>query len=295
MKRLGILVFLFVLTVPVSGGDDVANLVDDLFHDDAAVREKARVTLLQMGPEVLPVILGRIEERQAPEQPADVTEIYDVRDLLEKKGIAALVSQVRASVGDGIHEIEGRDDGVLVVVAEPAVQRAVRRILAELRSGGQAFIMIEAKIFRGEKALAAPSVICEDRNTATVQVGRQRSYVQGFSVRRTEKGEVVADPSVAQVWDGLNFELVPTLSEDGERITLDIDLKLANVPDPIPVREVQIEGFPAKLQVPEIREVRRKTALVLPDGGSGEVDLGMLPGSGETTPLRVEISVHLLK
>jgi hypothetical protein len=244
-----------------------------------------------------------------------VLRVHPVSDLVEHGDAAGLAARAAKILGeDGSVEVT-RDGGSLVVRAAPLDQEAISRWLRRLREQHERLVLVETRILRsrgpllgdGEERIvrfldsaaetrlleaiekredtsmvSAPSLMCRDRRSAKVSVLKQISYVGDFEVVTGRDGKTVADPVVMTVAEGLEVDVRPILSRDGEVVTLLLTMTQTAVDRPIPRRRILVEGgAQVELQTPEVTSVTWRRAVTLGPDRSALLDLGATPDRGE--------------
>lgn len=117
------------------------------------------------------------------------------------------------------------------------------------------------------KVIGAPRVTCQDRQRGVVTLLANHSYVSGFEVTQA-KGAVVADPVIATIQDGLMVGLRPEIGADKKSLTLDVQLSLARLTDPMQQLKTTAPGAQGDftLQVPLLKCERMRAKALLPEG-----------------------------
>jgi type II secretory pathway component GspD/PulD (secretin) len=250
-----------------------------------------------------------------------VLRIHDVRDLVtDHRSIESIAERARAAGGAGLERVDPRVGGRLIVRGTRAAQVAVQEALSAMRRSADRVVTIEARIVKTEKpalpagkgvqkgflveilgeeeveklleawaageageVMNAPRLTCYDQQAADVQIGRQITYVSRFETERAEDGGIVSNPVVEAVFAGVRMSLTPVLSLDGRFVTIDVEVSITTVEDPIATREQPVPGgggVTVEVQVPEVREVTARTSVTMPDGGSFLLNIGRMPGEG---------------
>jgi len=128
---------------------------------------------------------------------------------------------------------------------------------------------------KGVQQLMRTSLPGKDALLVTAEKTKQISYMRAFEVKG-DVGHTVVD----QLEVGVFASWRPTISLDGQHITIDLDLRLADVERPIAVKETVVGKFKTRVQVPVFRERRTRTTVTLPIGGCA-----VLPFRGDPTVL----------
>ncbi|MCC6572344.1 MAG: hypothetical protein IT462_01015 [Planctomycetes bacterium] len=119
------------------------------------------------------------------------------------------------------------------------------------------------------KIMGAPRLTCQDRQRGVVTLGASHSYVSGFEVTQA-KGAVVADPMISTIQDGLMVSLRPEVGSDRKSVTLEVQLALARLVDPMQQFKTTAPGAKGEftVQVPLLKCERMRTKALLPEGNT---------------------------
>jgi type II secretory pathway component GspD/PulD (secretin) len=255
--------------------------------------------------------------------------VFAVGDLVTAERTAASIAeQIREFGFAGLESVQTTDAGAIVVRATRDAMTAIESLLDDLRAEQAPLVQITTRFIEvldraalspafdtegvslldeddvvalvhvveesvHATTLQAPRLVCRNGDRANISVGASVSYVKAFEIRTQEDGSSVADPVVEKLFEGQMLDLTPTLSADHLYLTLDLDIAVSDVADPIPVREVMTAGsVKVEIQQPQFRETRLKTTVTLPPEGSALLCVGRVPGrEGE---LYVLVSAKLL-
>jgi len=289
---------LLLLALPASAGDpDVDALVDKLFDPDPGVRASARASLGELGGSALARILDRIEARQT--EPTAL-RVYDVADLkANERGWRVALARVRAIAGAEVDLREAASN--LVVRATPTVHRQVEKELQDLRAFLGQLVSLDARIVRltrdaaagrattrlerervqafldrhGAESLASPRLVCRNGENASISITQDLSYVSEFDLEVSQAGEMIADPVVQVVKEGVVAEMRPVLDADGSGVGVALTVRVFEVDRPFPTMAVPlVPGRDVAIQVPSGRR-SEITTLVHCDGDTvAMLDLG---------------------
>ncbi|MGH7161903.1 MAG: type II secretion system protein GspD, partial [Planctomycetota bacterium] len=132
------------------------------------------------------------------------------------------------------------------------------------------------------RELTAPSLTVYNTQRAYVNVIRQISYVQDFDVEVAQTS-FIADPVIGVIQDGLVLDVRPTISNDRQYVTLEMQPTITNLVTPIATFQtligaaVGIAGArltfnptqnPITIQLPELEIQAMETTARIPDRGS---------------------------
>ena len=136
------------------------------------------------------------------------------------------------------------------------------------------------------KLVSAPRVSVYDGQQANVSVLNQVSYVQDFDVEVKKDGGMIVIPIVQVIQEGTLIDFRPSLDAQGKTIALSFEGTFAAITRPIPEKEVELPGslgHKVMVQLPELKVMRVKTTVTLPDGGWVLIGGGVLlePAKGE--------------
>lgn len=129
---------------------------------------------------------------------------------------------------------------------------------------------------RGVRVLHAPRLTTFDRQPTHMTITNQVTYVRDYEAKKDADGNVILDPVVDVIQDGLVVDLSPELA--GDRLVLKVVATVADLARPMAEFTVAHEGRTAPIQVPELRVSRVRAKLDLPDrgyaliGGFGSAD-----------------------
>lgn len=261
------------------------------------------------------VAVPSFAQEAGPNQP--VLQIFDIRDLIDDEGdVADLLREVRAAGAEGVEQLVPKEGHVLVVVATKEAQQRILAHLTELRRLKSQVITLEVRFLKlpdaaglgfpagrhagpigaervtailtglakpgGGELASAPRMTCFPGQEVEIVMGRQISYIRGFTAKRTDGG-VVADPVVDTARDGFFLKATPGISETAGAIDIDLDLTLSEVAQPILTRRRILkrgQHVPVEIQIPQVTELRIVRSGTVADGGTYGFDAGPIPFAG---------------
>jgi hypothetical protein len=186
-------------------------------------------------------------------------------------------------------------DGALVVAAAPAVQERIAKDLKEVRDAFSKFVRIDLRVAtmarppgvasvpdgeleaflkeRQAETAIAPSIVCRNGDSASIETVREVSYVRDFGVVLDGSGRAVADPEVATVREGVTARLRPFVVGESVRVVCSVDVTevlrpLRTVKLPLPL------ALPLEVQVPETTTASATRLVECAPGAWTVVDLG---------------------
>ncbi|MEM8883774.1 MAG: hypothetical protein AAGD14_06895 [Planctomycetota bacterium] len=122
---------------------------------------------------------------------------------------------------------------------------------------------------KGAKLLLKTSLAGKDTLPVDVEKKKQISYIRDFEFDG-QKGRTVSD----QLEVGVFLRWRPQLARDGRHITLDCELRVSDVVQPMRVVEKPVGKLKARVQVPDRRESVQRTSVTLPLGGVAAFAVG---------------------
>lgn len=207
--------------------------------------------------------------RAGDDSAAPLLRIYDIADLrTDEAWWAAAMARVKAAA-PGIDVRQ--EKGCLVVAATAAEHEKIAKELSAVREAFDVLVTFDVRLakidggagvtsvpaekldaFLKEKhadSRAGPCLTCRNGQQASIRVIRQVSYISDFRVGADDEGNVVADPVVSLLDDGVTASLRPLATRDAIRVAVD-----ASVNEVGEIREVELPfplPAPVKIQVPE--------------------------------------------
>lgn len=162
------------------------------------------------------------------------------------------------------------------VFVEAEVWTTAAGTLAKLDLAGQSLLSPEGReplvqrllAAKGDRIQAPKILLGPASRTGTISVGEQTAYIRDFHVEHDPRTQTtVVDPVIDVVFDGLFLEIRVTPLERGT-LGASVDLKLSEVIQPIPTREIEISphGSPVTIQEPDVRTTSVRTRVRMPDG-----------------------------
>ncbi len=117
--------------------------------------------------------------------------------------------------------------------------------------------------------LTAPKLTAYNTQKSSIHLINQISYIQDFEVEVAQTA-FIADPVIGLIQDGIVFDVRPTVSNDRQYVTLELQPTVATLLQPIPTFTTFLAGLttPVTLQLPELTVSRAATTVKVPDGGS---------------------------
>ncbi len=244
----------------------------------------------------------------------DVVQVFDVRDLTQGRMTAeTLAARLRAVVGERL-TVAVTESGALVARAPAAAQQAMRDFLDSLRRDTATIYQVDARLVvapmtatvgtqvmrtrpghvvdvddplarlegwvRGGDVtiLASPRIACLDGQTASMEIGRQISYVADFDVE-VGMGEFICDPVIEVVWDGLAAKFTAWSTEasgmeDGG-IHVGLNVVISDVEEPMGTFTTTLGAgtSPVTIQIPSFVKTEFSRLIVVEDGESTLVRL----------------------
>jgi hypothetical protein len=108
----------------------------------------------------------------------------------------------------------------------------------------------------GLSVVAAPRLTLFEKQTGTISIVNQLSYVKSFEIR-SQGDTLVADPVIDTLSEGLVLALRVQQADAGS-MKIDLDLTQSSVVRPIESQQVQIFGAPMTIQTPVMYTQRLK-------------------------------------
>lgn len=248
---------------------DQASRLGVLDFTDRTLLESLRVDLAARGAAALDSleIVDALSSRAGLE-----TRSMNLEHRLELTGSTDSVSAAAAFLDRFIAANRARVEISVAIVTEPALpadQPACLEVVA-LDAAALEARQRELKSGAGGESIASPRLSLFGGQRGNVVVRNQLSYVRDFDVE-VERGDVIVDPVVDVVNEGLMIDVTPVLSADGTTLSLDADVSVSNVVRPIRTVELNFERkTPVTLELPEVRQDRwHGDKLVLKEGERG--------------------------
>lgn len=194
------------------------------------------------------------------------------RTVPPEEAPALVAGDERALIQIECHWIEA-DPGTVRDVLGSAAPTAEEphRVIDPVRA--QALLAREGK---GLRILHAPRLTTFDRQPTNMTITNQVTYVRDYEAKKDDDGNVILDPIVDSIQDGLVVDLSPEVA--GDRFALKVVATVADLARPMAEFTAAYEGQTARIQVPELRVSRVRAHLDLPDrgyalvGGFGSAD-----------------------
>ena len=207
--------------------------------------------------------------RAGDDPAAPVLRVYDITDLqTDEAWWAAAIARVKAAA-PGIDVRQ--EKGCLVVAATAAEHEKIAKALSAVREAFDVLVTIDVRLAKIEggagvasvsaekldaflkekhaETRSGPSLTCRNGQQASITVSRQVSYISDFQVGADDEGNVVADPVVSLLDDGVTASFRPLATRDAIRVAIDAsvsevgEIRDVEVPFPLPA--------PVRIQVPE--------------------------------------------
>ena len=250
----------------------------------------------------------------------DVVQVFDVRDLTQGRMTAeTLAARLRAVVGERL-TVAVTESGALVARAPAAAQQAMRDFLDSLRRDTSTIYQVDVRLVvapmtatvgtqvmrtrpghvvdvddplarleewvRGGDVsiLASPRIACLDGQTASMEIGRQISYVADFDIEVTQ-GDFICDPVIEVVWDGLSAKFTAWSAEtddiEDRGIHVGLNVAISDVEGPMGTFTTTLGAgtSPVTIQIPSFVKTEFSRLIVVEDGESTLVRLADGPDS----------------
>jgi type II/III secretion system protein len=105
------------------------------------------------------------------------------------------------------------------------------------------------------EVLSAPRIVVFQGQEAALSIGREISYIKDWQL--ADGGDqMIAEPEVAVLFEGLKVNLAPVVHPDGKAMTLSMDVSIANLERPIRKVDVVLAGKTTQRDVPEIQTMQ---------------------------------------
>lgn len=129
------------------------------------------------------------------------------------------------------------------------------------------------------EVLMAPGLAIEPLTIGEMSTHTQTAYVRDFDIR-TEKGQIVCEPVVDVIEDGLTLDAC-VARLPGNRLGVSLGIAVADLQRPIPTAERTVPGTTQKvsLQLPQLRSTQLEGAFEMTSGQ--HVVLAPLPQGGQ--------------
>jgi hypothetical protein len=179
-----------------------------------------------------------------------------------------------------------------IVSIEARVLRGGERVKGSgvryLDEAGFATFIGEISKTEGVTVVGAPALSCYNGQRAKISVGKERNYVSDLEVSFAEDGSLLIEPVIGKFFEGFELTLRPVLSVDRKFVTLVVDTRMRRLLDPPPDSlSPAARGKTVEIQLPELRETRRRNAVTLPVDHGVLLDLGTGPGEAESERLQI--------
>jgi len=117
--------------------------------------------------------------------------------------------------------------------------------------------------------LTAPRLTAYNTQKASIHLINQITYLQDFEVEVAQTA-FIADPVIGLIQEGIVFDVRPTVSNNRQYVTLELQPTVATLKEPIATFSTFLAGLttPVTLQKPELSVSRAATTVKIPDGGS---------------------------
>lgn len=305
---------------------EIADRLEDVVEGitDIAVREG--VLVVKAPAAVHEAIANYLDALRASKD--DILRVFPVEDLVvcghRAKDLAmrfrGLAPKAKVNLSESKHY------GRTIVVAAPLeAHKKIDAYLKELRARDIVLVAVEARLLKGGERIegsgvryldddgfaafmaevrtkedvtivSAPKLSCYNGQRAKISIGKERNFVKDVQVRLGEKGEVLTEPVVETIFEGFALDLRPVLSLDRDYVTLVVDARLRRLLEsPHDSLSRAAKGKTVDLNLPEIRETRRRTTVTLPLGDGVLLDLGTGPGGAEGGRLKLLLRVSRVK
>jgi len=159
--------------------------------------------------------------------------------------VDALLELVRGEVNPWYWEEEGDlvplADGRLLLLASEEMRHRVAAFLRAREAEALRPLAVDVRVLsvgregtESARLLHAGTIRCLSGRRAFLRVGDTANYVAGYGAE-VAKGSRIADPVVGQSFAGLALDVLPRLSSDGARLSLELWLHLATheIGDPV--------------------------------------------------------------
>lgn len=145
----------------------------------------------------------------------------------------------------------------------------------------------------GVARIASPMLVLLEDQRGHVAVVNQTAYVSGFEVL-VQDAVSIADPQVDVFNDGLLVEVRGRLTEDDERVALDVAVTMSDLRKPIPEFQTELfgHGAPVTIQQPVASSQHLETSLELAEGETLVLIGDALDGSPTFTFLFLSATPH---
>lgn len=117
--------------------------------------------------------------------------------------------------------------------------------------------------------ISAPQLITNHGSKASISIGDSVSYVKEYRLTVVANGSTIADPVVDTVTEGLLFDIVPCLENDGKSATVRLGVEIKRVARPIPSYVAKVGDAELKTELPAAATQSFRTTLIAPMDGGG--------------------------
>ncbi len=150
------------------------------------------------------------------------------------------------------------------------------RALLEPGEGTAAFLQGLQKLAKVTQ-IAAPKLTVRPLTEASMSVENQTSYIRDFKVEKV-RDELIADPVVAIVHDGLRLRTAATLLTD-DTAGIALEAQIADLQKPIPTFETTLGiGKPISIQLPTVLTTRLDAAATVRSGTTAVFAMPVMAG-----------------
>ncbi len=174
--------------------------------------------------------------------------------LAASRGKSVLVSLVLAT-----REVAAGEAGTTAENVDSLDETAFEAAIAALKAGKYPKLSV----------ISAPQLITNHGSMASISIGDTVSYVKEYRLTVVGDGSTIADPVVDTVTEGLLFDIVPCLEDDGKSATVRLGVEIKRVARPIPSYVAKVGDAELKTELPAAATQSFRATLVAPMDGGG--------------------------